>query len=370
MVRAFGIRVKVGSTTYDTSPATGCIYFYSSQPVFTADVRGYAYFEAANGSYVRLHNGPNNSTASYPGSTYSDIVEDVVFDYTRPTFVWFGDTTNPGQRLWTGAGIFMMSLYRYPQGLPSNSEIHVSPNGSCGSTNLNYFFDHANNEAYIRMEGFNCSGSDLQGKFITAHEYGHALGYLNADVTQSPASSSHNDTPSDCSFSMSGGNPYGTDTKEWSSLAAAEGWAHFVSARVWNDEASDGHFRNNGVSYDLERWNASNTVRGYLKNECCPGTPGVGCPGSLDGAGTIGDWMRGYWDLHTHSCDDAPDKQWMVEFYGDLINSAGLQNDNFWPKSADSVASLFPDCENAWDDIGCHNGLDQEGGATQYGSCP
>jgi len=364
----YGMKVRVGAAEYNTNPTTGCVTFASGYFAFTATVTGYAYFTNASGTYVRLHNAANDSEVSFPGSTHAYQILNVSFHSPTTTVVTFGDASNPGERLFTGAAAFATSLYRYGDGFEAGTEIHVSPAGACGAANVQYFNDFTFNEAYIRMQGYTCAGSALQAKFLVAHEYGHALGVQNADQSHGWADDTHDVTPSLCDFD--GVNyVYGNFTKEWSSIAAREGWAHFVSARVWNDSASDGNFTWDG-QHDLERWDASNTVRGYLKNVCCPGSPGTGCSASLDGAGTINDWMRAFWDLHTETCDDAPNKLSMSQFYGGILNSFGLADDNHWSASSGVVASLFPDCDSDWEYIGCHNGIDQIGASGQYGSCP
>jgi hypothetical protein len=367
-VVAYGMTVAVDTTVYVTSPSTGCVTFNHPNSAFVAAVSGFAYFTNTYGSYVRLHDGPSDTHDSYPGATHAYTVASVSFTSGSTRTVTFGDTTNPGESLFTGAAAFSTSLYRYGDGLPNGTEIHVSPAGACGAANYNYYNDYTNNEAYIRMQAPTCFGSNLSSKFTVAHEYGHALGNQAANTGISPEATDHSATPSSCPFSGMAID-YDNTTKEWSSIAFREGWAHFVSARVWNNAADDG-LLTWGDEFDLERWSVANTPRGYLKNVCCPGSPGTGCPASLDGAGTIPDWMRGLWDLHTTTCGGAPGKYDMVALYSAIANSGGLTNDNFWAKSESAVASLFPNCVAHWADAGCHNGLDQEGGGNQYGNCP
>jgi hypothetical protein len=369
-VPALGMTVFINLAPFTTDRSTGCVAFTTTSHIFTATVTAYAQFTSSNGSYVRLHDGPSNSEASHPGSTYAYSVADVEFYSSFPAYVDVAPATESGERRWSGAAAFMKSLMRYDDGLPANTEIHVSPNGSCTTGNQNYANDVVNNESYIRMEGSSCFGSDLQSKFNVAHEYGHALGSQHANLAGvSPSGDDHNASPfGSCSFVGTGSN-YGTDSKEWSSISVREGWAHFVSGRVWNDKDTSGTLRWENTN-NLDRWNTNNLVRGLLKNDCCPGNPGMGCQASLDGAGTIGDWMRAFWDLHTQSCAGAPDKLGMTDLYSEIVNSAGLANDNFWTKSVTAVGNLFPSCETDWELIGCHNGTDQQGGANQYGACP
>lgn len=233
------------------------------------------------------------------------------------------------------------------------------------NANVQYFNDTANNEAYIKLvsdDVFYCPFSSQRTKFVLAHEYGHAYGMQRANVAaQTPATTTHSATPAGtCQFSGGGGfSPYDNNTKEWSSLAIREGFGHYISAAVWNADANDGHFRWNS-SFDLDRWSPSNTAGGYLVNTCCPGSSGS-CAASLDGAGVITDWMRALWDMNTDpTC--LLNRADMGQLYEDLLNQAGLANDNFYPKSASVMLSNWGmTCADRWELIACHNGVDRQG---------
>lgn len=362
----YGAHVKIGTTDYITN-TVGCVTFTSPGSSYTANVRVYARATDANNSYIRLHDGASNTQDDYPGATYSWLQTNVAFSSGTTKYVAVGGY---GARSTTFAAL-AHSLSFYHDGA-SNIEYHVSDLGGespdvdldC-SANTNYFNDSTNNEAYIKLVSDDptyCPYSSQRTKFVLAHEYGHAYGHQRANIlAQTPASTSHSATPAGtCEFTTGGGfSAYGNNTKEWSSLAIREGFAHFISASVWNADANDGQFRWDS-SFDLDRWNAGNTAGGYLVNTCCPGGS-ASCAASLDGAGVITDWMRGLWDMNTDpTC--VLSRTDMGELYADLLNQAGLANDNFYPKSASVMLSNWGStCANQWEYIACYNGIDRQG---------
>jgi hypothetical protein len=333
----------------------------------------------ASGTYVRLHDGPRNTVDDFPGLEYVRTTTSTPFQSPYATVIQVGLYNER----WTAMATFAKALERYHDDLPSNTEFHVNDQNGCKldtildpcdeqteyccdcGPNQNYSNDVGANESYIRMHSKDCNGTNLRSKFVTAHEYGHAYGSQVANkAIQDPLNPLHNVEPDNCGF----GNPgYDNDTKEWSSLAFHEGFAHWVSARVWNDRLTDGQFRWE-TSFDLLRCDACPNPRGYLKNFCCVAAT-QGCADSLFGTGTIQDWMRGFWQLHAHSCDDAPTRAGVAELYGNILNyPAGLYDYSFFSLTTLEVPTLFPDCDYAWETIGCENSLD-ELGTIQSGSC-
>lgn len=284
---------------------------------------------------------------------------------TGTNYVEVGDHTPR----WTGMGAMAVSLYRYHDGL-SDTEVHVSDEGACGA-DANYSNDYTNDETYIRFGEDTCSTTGLTLKFVAAHEWGHSYGFQFANSGHSPSSATHAVTPDSCGFA----NPnYSFFSKEWSSIAAKEGWAHFVSAKVWNNKASDGQFRF-GSSLDLERWDSGNTAYGRTYNVCCD-DDNSSCENSLDGASTNGDWMRGLWDMYTNnSCSNAPSLTDMTRLYSELVNSSGLSNSNNWSKSQSAVDTLITQghigstCDDLWDEAGCHNGMHFTGQSLPPAGC-
>lgn len=369
IVPAAGARVVIGTATYDTDN-NGCVTFYLPVPVFSASVRIYAYVSFANGNSLRMHNAASNTTASYPGATYSILVSGVNFITGIPSAVPVGNYTPR----WTAMGASTESLLRYADGL-SDTAFHVSDLGGQNpvefadcNANFNYLNSISGKRSYIRFVTANaafCPVHNQRHKFVVSHEYGHGYGHQVAGVAeQSPASPNHAVAPSGCAFS--GSFVYDNNTKEWGSIGIREGFAHFVSARIWNDAAPDGQFRW-GSSFDLERYTTGNPAGGYLVNECCRdgvhGTPST-CANSLNGAATLTDWMRAFWDQHTDGT--CPLGRWeMALLYGLTIDASGLTNSNYWDKSQLAMGwfwGLFGGtCSARWDFNGCWNGIDRRG---------
>ena len=316
-----------------------------------------------------MHNGPADAEESDPppGQTYSILVDDVTF--TSGTNVNL-NVGNYAPR-WTAMGALAFSLFRFHDNI-TDSTIHVSDLGGENPTNMAHcaanvmhHTDPATNTSFIRLvtvDGMFCGKHDQDNKFVVSHELGHSYSFLAAGVgDQVPASSTHAEEPSACPFGTMS-QPYGNLTKEWSSLAMREGFAHFYAARVWNDEAADGQFRWD-TSFDLERFSASDPDGGYIVNLCCvdnvEGTPAE-CAASLDGAGVITDWLRALWDQHTDaSCP--LNKFTITRMYVTTLLSSGLTDENFWENTQAFVAYLGATCIARWDENGCHNGIDREG---------
>lgn len=362
----YGVRVKVGSTTYNTS-STGCVTFTSPGSSYTADVTVYTWATDANGNLIRLHDGLSDSQDTWPGSTYYAVYRDVAFTSgVTKTLLAGGYTVR-----WTAMAALAHSLTFYNEGL-SNTEIHVSDLGGenpndpvdCAS-NYTYYQDTTNNEGYIRLVTASglCSPHSQRHKFVLAHEYGHVYGFQRANVVkQLPEDETRPDSPMGTAGTCAFGAGYGNTSKEYSSVASREGFAHFVSARIWNDASADGQFRWDS-NWDLERWNATNDHGGRLVGTCCPGSS-MSCAASLDGAGVITDWMRAFWDIHTDSTCSF-DKDEMGEFYDATIQLGGLTDENLF-EGTEGVAAILG-CGSRWTWIGCVNGVDREGAT--WGGC-
>lgn len=359
----YGVRVKIGAATFDTN-VNGCVTFTSTGSSYTADVLVYAYVTDSNGSFLRMHNAASNTQDSYPGSTYGVLHINTAFNSGATTTLDVGDYT----ARWTAMAAMAHSLWFYNDGI-SNTEYHVSDLAGQNpdvdldcSANFNYYNDVADNESYIRLVSANiayCPFHNQQNKFVLSHEYGHAYGFQLAGIgSQSPAATNHSATPAgSCLFA--GGYVYDNNTKEWGSIGIREGFAHYISARIWNAAAADGQFKW-GSSFDLERWDPSNLPGGYLVNQCCPDSD-MACAASLDGAGTITDWMRAFWDMHTDATCTSLTKANMPYLYAFTILQGGLTNDNFFSATQAAMSWWSSTCQDRWDDLACRNGIDREG---------
>ncbi|MEE9390980.1 MAG: hypothetical protein V3W41_00570 [Planctomycetota bacterium] len=352
---AYGVRIVIGSTTYNTSTSTGCVTFSASSS--TQTVRVYAYATNGSGSYVRIHNGSSSTTASYPGQTYSILVNNVQLVQNGTKHLSVGSF---GAR-WTAMGSLATTLYRFNYG-NGNIAFHVAETTS--STSSAYSNNIGANRSYIRISTSGASPSQ-RAKFIVAHEMGHAIANQNAEVsTQSPKSSNYNESGGGCDD----GGGYGMGSQEWSSRAHSEAFAHFVSARTWNNKSSGGAYRWRGVNpgattYDLERWNTTNTAGGRLENVCCTGTFNP-CNGADDGTGTILDWTLFFWDFFTMSSCSQPSEVDMLRLYEETVNQSGLTNAGFHGSVAESVDELITTSEisscsdSRFDVYAGHNGID------------
>jgi hypothetical protein len=117
-------------------------------------------------------------------------------------------------------------------------------------------------------------------KFVIAHEYGHALhiATLGPPLTM-------NDL--DYSVAPSEAEQHTLDSKEWQLTAAFEGFAHFVSAVVWNESApdEDAVFRSGGGTFELDAFD-----RVFETNFDADQFPHQGV--ELD-------WAQFFWNYHT-----------------------------------------------------------------------
>jgi hypothetical protein len=365
-VTAYGVRVKIGSTTYDTNPSTGCVTFTASGG--THDVTVYAYATDANDNFVRIHDGAPDLETSYPGATFSAFIDDQVFTADGTTTIAVGADTDR----WTSMASLAFALYRYHDGI-SDSEIHVAethfisdpmdPLYALSCKDGFYGPDPANNEAYLRLANDTCAVGGQFRKFVNAHEYGHALTFLHGNHTSVPFTASHNVTPSNCDMESEEPGRYGMEHKEWSSVGK-EAYADFVSAKVWNNYDPDGTFRKGSGNYNLEKWDSSNTELGYLRNVCCPPSLGSGCAASLDGAGTRQDWLRALWDIYTYAgCSPTNTQAKMLDLFDEIADSGSYADDTWYTITLDGINALIGgsalgSCyDEAWEDYACHNGV-------------
>jgi hypothetical protein len=363
------VRVKIGSTTYDTNPSTGCVTFSSGSSVH--DTRVYAYATDANDNFARIHDGAQDATGTYPGSTFSHFIDDQAYTPGGTTTIRIGADT----ARWTAMGVLTAALYRYHDGV-SDVEYHIAESSDTDSPdcdNRTYENQTGDNETYIRLSDDSCGSPGQQRKFVVAHEYGHGLAAQFANVNTTPFYAGHDVTPSDCSFTSAGGGAYGMITKEWSAVGK-EGFADFVSAKVWNDYDNDGVYTTSPNVWDLERWNEDNDPRGYLRNMCVPGSSSADAA-SLDGAGVRVDWLLAYWDIYYYSgCSPSMTKHDMLRFYKEIITDSGIDActsganegdcDNWFPVSRDAIDTVIGQSQigtcydDQWDFYACHNGID------------
>jgi hypothetical protein len=360
---ARGVRVTIDGQLYWTNPSTGCVTFRSDYAVH--DVTVWTRAKNAYGSYVRIHNGSQSATGSYPGRTMGLTYRDVPFTLYDTTYLYAGSHT----ARWTAMAALALSQYRFSGGL-SGISYHVAESPNSGPVdercdNRLYANDPGNNRAYIRLGDESCGNPGQDRKFVVAHEYGHGLAYQFANVGGQHMNSVSHAGTSSCG---QGGDSYAIDSIEWSSIGAREGFAHFVSAKVWNNRSADGLFEWFNDSWDLERHATGNPKYGYLRNVCCWGSD---CDSTLRGAATIIDWLNAYWDFYTNSsCSPSPSTTDMLRFYRNIITQTWMDNSEFFRASETAVDELISDGDvgscyaGKWDHYACWAGISFQGTTT------
>ncbi len=376
-VIARGVRVKVSrgawEQTFNADPTDGSFnWSHTETSGFNMRIYGYATDSADN--YIRIHNSPNDFS-SYPGQTYSILCTNL-----SPTSGG-SNTYHVGSydSKWTAMATLAFGLYRYHDGL-SDKAFHVGiDNTQAAGASAHYGQSNSNitdGRHYIKLGNGNVdsdgdpSTPSTKFKFIVTHELGHAIAAIyygdhdDADDGSEPNVNLNNFILPDACFDLNvpvGG--YSIATKEWNSVGFREGFAHFISAKIWNNKETEGTFTWFAQAHDLERYNfgASNNSGGRLENQCCVGG---GCAEVWAGAGTNEDWVRFLWDWYTNtsnSCPDRPTKLDMLKLYRQTRLNGGLTFDNYFEKmqaAADDLTHL-DDClrTDRFNFYADHNGI-------------
>lgn len=378
---ALGVRVRISrpgwAQTYDTAPGSGCVDWSDSSWSGDYDVRVYGYQTDANDNVVRIHDSQSDSCAVAPGATYSLLIQ----DYTPSGGT---DVMKVGDEIgrWTTQAMLGYGLYRYHDGVHDKT-IHAgfdegNSNGQCNSSahdgTLNSFITSGRH----CVQYSDCAADDdRRKKFLVGHEFGHALTALHYG---DKAGATNGDEPgADSGWlgitddnSCANSSVYDITDVEWSSIAFREGFAHFVSAKIFNDREKsastglyEGAFHWGGShSQDLQRPNRGQVSASDNRYDdlCCASTSGCGT-----GTGVIGDWMRFLWDWYTNegflgSCTQQPTKLNMLWLYTRTRQEGGLLRNNYFQKLQDGADAMnLPTClEDGMLDIhAALNGVDQ-----------
>lgn len=372
-VIARGVRVKVSrgawEQTFNADPTDGSFnWSHTETSGFNMRIYGYATDSADN--YIRIHNSPNDFS-SYPGQTYSILCTNL-----SPT-AGGSNTYHVGSydSKWTAMATLAFGLYRYHDGL-SDKAFHVGiDNTQAAGASAHYGQSNSNitdGRHYIKLGNGNVdsdgdpSTPSTKFKFIVTHELGHAIAaiyYGNHDDAvdggEPNVSLSHNVGPNACGTSSPS---YSISSKEWNSVGFREGFAHFISAKIWNNKETEGTFTWFAQAHDLERYNfgASNNSGGRMENQCCVGG---GCAASWAGASTNEDWVRFLWDWYTNtsnSCSARPAKLDMLKLYRQTRLNGGLTNNNYFQKMQAAADDLnLDDClrTDRFNFYADHNGI-------------
>ena len=332
----------------------------------------------AKNNYVRIHDDPD-SFDGYVGKTYSRVLVDV-----DPT-PGGSDTYEVGsyQSEWTAMAALAFGLYRYNSGL-SDKAFHVGiddarPDGSSahfGSGQSNG--DITNGRHYLKLGNGDVDADgdpatpQTKYKFIVTHEFGHAIAALYYGSHDDAVNGGEPSDEYDYSYTDdaenvcgTGGDFYSIDSKEWNWLGFREGFAHFIAAKIWNTKDTVGTFTWFGVPHDLNRYNfgASYNAGGRLENQCVCIV--AGCNNDWEGATTIEDWLRFFWDWYTTTpnvCADQPSKTDMLRLYRQVRLNGGLTKGNYYDKMREAVDDLDGDVSDclqttSFDAYGDHNGI-------------
>lgn len=282
---ARGVRIKVESNSdpdppvyYDYTDYTGvnegCTGVLTLSSTDSYLVRIYS--EAlVGGNYIYVRNNPTNDQRFYT-TIYSAFV---------PSQDESIDIDTPIGRHWNIAAAAGYTQYRRRGGLTGETYIlydeECDGGGSCND----------GGEIYLSPD------VGAVRKYVIAHEMGHAL-----------AAELENGTYANFDYTASLGGCYTVATrdheinsKEYQSAAANEGFAHFYSAVVFNDDTeTDCHVE----YYKTVDWDLDGTVDDQTTD--CESGPvngadylGDSCIGTITNRGVEYDWLRFWWDLTT-----------------------------------------------------------------------
>lgn len=320
---ARGVRVRVtevggsdsyyGYTPYNGSDA-GCTPFLNLDPTQAYRVRMYS--EALVGTnYIRIRNNPNQNNRFY-----YDSETDYVPPANGTATVGITSSINP---VWNVAAATGYAQYRRRGGI-SNSTYLVfdepcpGVSGSCAT------------DGYLFVDG-----ADRNLRYVIVHEMGHVLadkknGGLDPNLDASAAST----------FCSEGGSGHRANSREFQSVAADEGFAHFYAAVIFNDdsESSCGFFYSGLVDWDFDGTTDTSQIG-------CEGGPIAGIDGrdymgdfciesglSNDNRGVEWDWLRHFWDLTTDQ----------GVYFTDVARIWNVANPDSWNANGNSTGPNYP----------------------------
>jgi hypothetical protein len=212
-------------------------------------------------------------------------------------------------------------------------------------------------------------------KFLISHEFGHGLqdkgasgmfsgaeeigedadGSGACDVAPTPDVDCRSHTGTGATNHCTEGGSHKMWSIEHTSLAAKEGWAHFVAADVWNDHANGrcafSYWREKGQggyrvdALDCATGDAAFPVR-FMRTQCNTNSAWFGTKG------VEVDWMRAFWDLHTAGV--SPSSMAMMV---DMLDVSGVTNTNIISKLDARADDLDTDLSLNWDSAKSINGL-------------
>jgi hypothetical protein len=176
-------------------------------------------------------------------------------------------------------------------------------------------------------------------KYLIGHEYGHSI--LSFAVSGGA---------NDCSYGSGSASNHGMNSVEYASCAAMEGWAHFVSASIWND---DSETDNPGGRFVY--WDNAETIYDVepAEQECYAR---IASNSGCDVYGVEKDWMRQWWDYRTNDRAQDPGSRPSLNDLFDLIDEVNWQDGTFAASNA-IEAELSGEQAQRWRQFACTNGI-------------
>jgi hypothetical protein len=296
--------VGAGIGVFDTGATTGCVTVTNAfAGPYQVIVYGYA--TDSSGNHVRIHDAGTTTSTNYPGNTYSYGFINITLG--APMTLKLDATAD---ERWTTFAAAAHTLYRFHDGLSGKTfSIGFDTNSSCASSST---YGSPSSNSYIQSgAGYSLiaiarcpTTNQTKSKFLVAHEVGHAIGRQYYGYNGNDAS---DDTFAAASCTQNPG--YAMTSAEFDAIGFKEGYAHFVSARVWNDQDTYGVFTWFGTAFDLAKGPNADAAGGWIGNMCA-------LDDDTNGVSTNYDWLRFYWDFYTQTaCTTTPTKLQMQKIY-------------------------------------------------------
>ena len=189
-------------------------------------------------------------------------------------------------------------------------------------------------------------------KYIIAHELGHHLAsHFNGD------DGDFNNFSADGGSCPDGGgvNDHHLNSKEYQTAGATEGFAHFISAGVWNNISETDCFYHlwAWVDYDWDTFHDTYEEDGHYSCEDYSSYMEEWCNTPWDNRSVEIDWLKFWWDLLTNT-----DATWTnIENIWDEANPDTWDATNVYSRLRNAAINEDIDMDD-WDYWANHNGVD------------
>lgn len=281
--RARGAKVRVRTISWPYSTVYegyarddyGCFEFSSSGQQFYVDL--YAETRLGQSGNVSLKARLDHSNNPGPVSYWTILTSQL----SGGTHHLYGPASRLSNLIGIGSFVFHWFDSRSGTRMPGDHEVNLwddpcpgYPNNSCAPDDDVYINPDLNNR-----------------KFHIGHEMGHRIMYMKRGVW--PYNCTYNEDPA-CSYLPDG--EHSLHSKEYSTCAISEAWAHFVSVDAFNShDQTDAHFQyyktTIATDVNVENGNVGGATA-YMESVCTE---------PYGGYGVELDWLRTFWDYHTNS---------------------------------------------------------------------